>query len=401
MPHRTAQTRIEELLAAVRAGLGLDLAFVGEFVNDQRVFRVVSGSLGRMQIEPGVGEALDQTYCVRVVDGRLFGAVPDAETHPEAAALPATQDGVRSHVGVPLYLSDGRLFGTLCAAGTSTRHDLDESSVKFLQSFATVIANEIEAALHESHDFDARAEYVRKMIVDRDFSIFVQPVVDLGSGATVAVEALTRFHRKPYRPPNEVFADAWAAGLGPDLEMAAIEEALKHLPRLDPAMSLSVNVSPPTILTDAFFARTKPCGRRLVVEVTEHAAVEDYAELAPAIERLTDVGIRLAIDDVGAGYSNLKHILELSPDVLKLDNSLTHDIAGDGARQAMVSALVSFAARVEAHVIAEGIETQEDFDALRLLEVRFGQGYLMGKPEDVHAYITGSQLDTAMSPQIA
>ncbi|MCW2549359.1 MAG: hypothetical protein JWN96_3819, partial [Mycobacterium sp.] len=119
---------------------------------------------------------------------------------------------------------------------------------------------------------------------------------------------------------------------------------------------------------------------QLVLEITEHAAVDSYAELREALRPMRDNGLRLAIDDAGAGYASLKHVVELEPDIIKVDRSLIDGLAADRARRSVVSAFVLLALDMGAAVIAEGIETTEDLEAVRDLGVDAAQGYLFARP---------------------
>lgn len=380
MALRSAQQRIQELLEALRIGLDLDLAFVGEFTQGKRVFRFVSGGLAAMDIRPGMSDPLEETYCHWIAEGRMPGVIQDAQQEPTARKLAATaQAQIRSHVGIPLLLSDGRLFGSLCAAGTSLRPDLDERVLYYVRNVAQVIARELEEVLISEQEFDRRVDQISRLMDTHSFDTHLQPIVDLDSAQIVSVEALTRFKTNPYRPPDDWIAEAWAVGLGTEMELTVARKAVSYIPKLDASLSLAINVSPATLLTPEFIDDFAPFGERLIVEVTEHDAVEDYQKLLHAVEPLTDLGIKLAVDDVGSGYASLAHILELSPDIVKLDISLTRQIERDMARHAMVAALVTFANRVDVRLVAEGIETPEARDVLRTLGVKFGQGYFFAR----------------------
>src|SRR5207302_1055710 len=120
--------------------------------------------------------------------------------------------------------------------------------------------------------------------------------------------------------------------------------------------------------------------KELVIEITEHAPVEDYDGLNEALRSFRERGGRLAVDDAGAGFSSLRHILRLVPDFIKLDGALTRGIDTDRTRRALGAALISFASEIGVPIIAEGIETQAEVDALRALEVTCGQGFFLGEP---------------------
>jgi EAL domain-containing protein (putative c-di-GMP-specific phosphodiesterase class I) len=119
---------------------------------------------------------------------------------------------------------------------------------------------------------------------------------------------------------------------------------------------------------------------RIVVEITEHESVDDYEGLGAALGLLRTLGIRVAIDDAGAGFASLRHILDIRPDMIKLDVGLTHGIDRDPGRRALAAALISFGEQMDVEIVAEGIETLEEMEMLRGLGARYGQGYYLGRP---------------------
>ena len=179
--------------------------------------------------------------------------------------------------------------------------------------------------------------------------------------------------------PERWFADAADAGLLTDLELAAIKTGLATQPRKADTY-LSLNVSPETVLSGRLQEVTSgygPC----VVEITEHAPVADYESLARALAPLRKRGMRLAVDDAGAGFASLRHILMLEPQLIKLDISLTRGIDKNQRQRGLAAALVTFAREIGATVIAEGVETEPELATLRDLGVEFGQGFLFGKAD--------------------
>jgi len=165
-------------------------------------------------------------------------------------------------------------------------------------------------------------------------------------------------------------------------------------------MSLSVNASPEVVLTgrlNEVFAGVDP--RRLILEITEHASIADYKELNEALQPLRVSGMRLAIDDAGAGYASLRHILWLNPEIIKLDMSITRDLDSDLARAALASALINFAKQVGSTVVAEGVETRGELFALRDLGVDAAQGYYLGQPTDLTDVIEGTHVPWARRSQ--
>jgi EAL domain-containing protein (putative c-di-GMP-specific phosphodiesterase class I) len=229
--------------------------------------------------------------------------------------------------------------------------------------------------------FHAERARIEGVIEGEALTMAYQPICRLDTREPVAYEALARFTAEPHRSPDLWFAEARGVGLGEELELVAVRKALEAVAGLPDDLQLSINVSPETLLRDELrrMLRRVPL-RRLVFEITEHAPIEDYEELLAAINRLSARGIGIAVDDAGAGYSSLRHILNLHPQTIKLDVSLTHDLHRDTSRRALTAALSSFAEELDATVVAEGIETEAELEALRVIGVGFGQGYLLGRP---------------------
>ena len=214
-----------------------------------------------------------------------------------------------------------------------------------------------------------------------DLTMALQPLVDLADGRVVGVEALARF--QDGRGPDQWFREAQASGLGRQLDALAFETALALFDELPPDVFLSVNAGPELVLDNRFRRALQRSGLpldRLVIEITEHAAVADYAALNRAIDALREHRIRFAVDDTGAGYASFNHVLQIRPDVVKLDRGLITGVESDPARRSLVTALVLLALELGASVTGEGVETLGQLEALETLGVDHGQGYLLARP---------------------
>lgn len=212
------------------------------------------------------------------------------------------------------------------------------------------------------------------------FTAVFQPIVDLDSGRVAGYEALTRFHDGT--SPEERFAEARAVGLDLILERACLQAALAESAGLPPEAWVSLNVTPEYLIRRS---GRNPLGRRdrpsrIVLEIAEQSAIEDYGRLRESLSSLRQEGVAIAVDDAGVGFDTLRRLLELRPEFIKLDRSLIRGLARDGVRQALVSAIVQFAQQAGASLIAEGVERPEERDALHRLGVRYGQGFLLGAP---------------------
>ncbi len=247
----------------------------------------------------------------------------------------------------------------------------------------------LEEVLHGSGWLDRRrerSESVRAVIEAGGPRIVYQPLFDLTDGGCIGAEALSRFDASPTRSPERWFEEADRAGLRIEMELAAVRSATAGLDLLPPETFLSVNVSPVTCCSPdlpAVLADVDP--GRIVLEITEHTQVTDYAQLSRCLQPLRTRGVRVAVDDTGAGFSSLSHVLALAPELIKLDIAMCRDIEKDGARQALVHALANFADHIGAGVVAEGIESSEQLLALRDAGVRYGQGFYLGRAVPLEA----------------
>ncbi|HET7310000.1 MAG TPA: EAL domain-containing protein [Mycobacteriales bacterium] len=246
--------------------------------------------------------------------------------------------------------------------------------------------SDAEEALR-GRDIDAArfAVIVRDVITAGDLlEVHLQPIVPLSSydsAAPAGFEALARFQTTPYEAPDIWLDRAAQAGLLQELELSCARSALALVPLLPDGAFLTVNVSAETLVSPAFVRVLDGVpADRIVVEVTEHAIVREYDALLRALGGLRERGVRLAVDDAGAGFASFRHVLELSPEIIKLDIHLTRGISNDLSRQALVRSLVAFAGDVGSTLVAEGIETPEDLQTLRDAHVPYGQGYLFARP---------------------
>jgi EAL domain-containing protein (putative c-di-GMP-specific phosphodiesterase class I)/CheY-like chemotaxis protein len=219
------------------------------------------------------------------------------------------------------------------------------------------------------------------MLPGRDFHPVFQPLVGLSDGEVIGYEALTRFADGV--APEVRFAEATRLGLGRPFEEATVGAILETARRLPRGKWLGINVTPQLVLEPNWLERLLTGeARRLIVELTEHSPIEDYATLRRILDGLP-ASVSVAVDDAGAGYASLRHIYELRPQYVKLDMSLVRDIERDPVRQALVAGLVHFAEDTGSRLIAEGIETEAEASVMRRLNVTLGQGFLFGRPLEI------------------
>jgi EAL domain-containing protein (putative c-di-GMP-specific phosphodiesterase class I)/FixJ family two-component response regulator len=246
---------------------------------------------------------------------------------------------------------------------------------------AAALAESVEDRGHASRKRILQRERIAQVVEDRAFSMVFQPIFDLEEGYIAGVEALARFDALPKRPPDAWIGEAKAVGLHVDLEMVLVRAALDQLGRIPSDLFLAINLSPEaTVSRDLAEVLTGIEPSRIAVELTEHAPIDDYETLSGSLVHLRERGLRLAVDDAGAGFASLRHIVQLEPDLIKLDITLTRGIDFDPVSQALVGALASFANQIGASVVAEGVETKRQLVALRKAGVGFAQGFYLGRP---------------------
>ena len=375
-----------KLLHAVRIQLGMEVAWTSEFVDSQQFFRFVDAQAGAPAPTVGSSSPLSGSYCARVLDGRMPAINRDARHAPETALLDVTRElQIGSYLGVPLLGVDGTVSGMLCAISRTATPSLSERDLHTLRLLAELLHDVQVRALD-----DAAVRRLREQLLsDLHRAIeghgrwpVVQPIFDARTGTLVALEGLSRFDSE--RTPARWFDAAARAGLSAELELAAAESVLDLLRdgrTVPDGVAVSVNLSPATALNADLAALLHGVDlARVIVEITEHHPVSDYAGFCAFLAPWRARGLRLAVDDAGAGYASLQHVLMCEPDWIKLDIALIRGVDVDPVRKALLRAVIAFAVEAGIKVVAEGVETEPERDALCELGVDLLQGFLLGHP---------------------
>lgn len=377
-----ASTSLEQILRAVRTHLGMDVGFISEFREGRRVFRQVESADGKSCIEVGASDPLEDSYCHWIVEGKLPQLIRDPADHPFTASFAATETlPVGAHLSVPIHLRNGDVYGTFCCFSTRPDPSLTNRDLVVMEAFAQLAGEQIQQSLDDDEVRQTKVRRITEILETHALEIVYQPAIRLDKPGIEFVEALARFKCDPYEPPDQWFAAAAEVGLGTELEMLAVNLALEGFQSLPESAVVSINVSPATVISDEFReALSSAPLHRIIVEVTEHEAIQLYGPLIDALEPLRQRGLKLAIDDTGAGYSSFHHILELRPEIIKLDMGLSRGIDHDASRQALAAALVWFARKIGSKLVAEGVETAHELNTLRDLGVQIVQGFLLACP---------------------
>ncbi|SER61208.1 EAL domain, c-di-GMP-specific phosphodiesterase class I (or its enzymatically inactive variant) [Faunimonas pinastri] len=394
-----AKEMIRRVIKAVRSHLGMDVAYVSQIIDNHSIVRVTDAPGSEGRIWDGMSWQMEDAYCQAILEGKLPELMPDTGAVPAAAAFPVTSEGpIGAHISVPLRLPDGQAYGMFCCLSFEPDPTLTNRDLQVMRAFADLTAGQISQELDAARAQRAKKARVVEAVERHELTFVFQPVVRLVDDRVVGFEALARFAGLPHRAPNVWFQEAAEVGYGLELEWIAIREALKQFaPLLDRAY-VAVNASPEAIMSPGFPALFDGLpGEAIVLEITEHESITDCTQLIAALAGVRSRGVRIAVDDVGAGYSSLTRLVDLRPDLIKLDMNLVRNIDSDTARRALASALMSFAAGTETITVAEGVETLAELQVLRDLGVDKVQGYYLGRPMAIEqaAALAGNRIGAA------
>jgi len=375
---------IRTLLGLLRTRLGLDTAWLSSFRDGMQTMEVLDGDVDAVNVSAGDRAPLADSYCVRVIDGRLPAIIPDTAANQTTAALPVTGEwNLGAYVGVPVLSPTGATIGMVCAVSRKAKPYIADIDLRVVKQVAELIGTLIESPIKGPDTTAAQRATIRKVVYQRDFEVVFQPVHDVTSGKVMGVEALARFPHAPFRP-DAFLAQAALLGLGIELETAILSRVISMVPQLPLEVFVAVNISPGAALVVPWaqmLADVDPS--RIVLELTEHDAVLDYGALEEALEPCRSRGVRIAVDDVGAGFSSFSHVLELTPEFVKIDQSITRHIDVDDARRRLAHAIAELAGQMGATVIAEGVESQGELDTVGAVGITAVQGFYLSRPRPI------------------
>ncbi len=368
-----ASSLVNELVPA----LGVDALAIASVRPDGAIVALAAAGAWAERFRPGL--LLDSGPARRLLEETAEGPwvitrdpVSDASLPDGSVAAVFSLNGSNGPIG---------LLGVQLTPGATDRSGLARRLPLFIE-----LADLSAVILGPAVEFDgARLQFraaLETVVASQAFQPHFQPIVSLADGAIVAYEALTRFDDRT--PPDRRFAEAVRLGLGCELEAATVGVAIEASRALPSAAGLGLNVSPEFVLSGRLPAILADPGRQIVLEITEHAPIDDYPALQAALA-LIQPPVLVAVDDAGSGYASLRHIFALRPAFVKLDIGWVREIDRDPARQALVAGVVHFAREVGCQLIGEGIEAEAERTTLLRLGVQLGQGYLLGEPAPVVA----------------
>lgn len=381
--------KMQSIIASIRSHLKMDIAFVSDFVDGNNVIHFVEGDSEHASGIQGSVIPLAKSFCHLFVRGLLPPIIVDTSLHAVARDLELNRTlNISSYIAAPLRDPDGNIYGVFSCIGHKVNHALGESELAVMSVFADMAGADLKQYITDKQNYLSTNQRIRGVMCPEKLKVKYQPIYDLRKQKVMGYESLARFDTEPYQTPDAWFKEAKSVGLDQELELLAIQRGIEGMRHIDESAYISLNVSPEIImsglLNDIF---SDEIAHRIVLEVTEHSRVPDYKLFREALHELRKKGLRLAVDDAGAGFASFQHILELGADIIKLDISLIKDLDKDPARSALASALISFSKDTDTMVIAEGVETQEEYSELLRIGVDNVQGYFIGYPMPVEQVI--------------
>ncbi len=374
-----------EDIATVLRELPGSIAAAVALADDDGAMRVAAVS-ATTPVSLKYGSVIPHALLGQLPENPILGhwITPIARPSDETVAGQVEEMGIVSMLMVPLR-HDGQLLGVLVVGGSDEFGADLAKLVPDVTEVASVARSLIAPKIVSRIVRGQLRERIRKVIESEAFHTVFQPIVNLETGKPIGFEALSRFDGG--NGPSSMFADADLAGVGPELEKATIARALQAAKALPRGAFLALNVTADTAcdaeaLPEVLATET----RRIVLELSERNEVPSYPRLRAMLAALGP-NVEIAIDRVGAGITNFVHLVELHPEFVKLDQALIRGIEKDPTRQALIMGLKQFAKVSGRALIAEGIETEAERATLIGLEVRYGQGFLLGMPARAEAWM--------------
>ncbi len=293
---------------------------------------------------------------------------------------------IRQQLGERIDPSLYKKFGCYVGASTIT---FDENV-----RLERLVHEGLELALadsgqREATDAEERKRRLREILRDEDISTLVHPIFSLSDMSVLGYEALSRGPEgSEFERPDKLFRIAYDTDLVLRLERLCRKKALAAADALPDGRMLFLNIEPDAVcdpelreaLTTSLIAQSHIGPERVVLEITERAAITDFTAFRSTLEYVRALGFKVAIDDAGAGYGSLQCLAEVHPEWLKIDMSLVRGCDTDEVRSQLISSLVRFAKKVDVSLIAEGVETRGELAKLRELGVEYAQGFLFTVP---------------------
>lgn len=314
---------------------------------------------------------------------------------------------VSASIGVALFPEHGDNVETLLHHADQAMYQAKNHGKNTFRFFT----EDINEKAHRQRELQ---DNLRRALPNDEFTVFYQPIVDGKTGRVVSVEALLRWYSAELGQvfPDEFIPAAESAGLIPELGCwvlkKAVETGTQWNRQFAIRLRIAVNASTIQFRNDLLFETIKEqiethdwSPELLEVEITEGLLLDDSPEVNTYIEEISNCGVRLSVDDFGTGFSALSYLKNYPVNTVKIDRSFIMDLPGDKESEVLVRAIIAMAHGLRLEVVAEGVETAEQWEFLRSLDCDFAQGYYFGKPmpkAEFDAYLA-AQLERSVVAQ--
>ena len=369
------------LLHAARTKLRMEVGFISRFDGDMRTFYLVDSAPGVNIVQSGGSDYRGESLCQRVVDGRVSQLIANAQTVAGANDLTAVKlVPVGAHISVPIVFSDGTVFGTFCVFSRYAIPELNHRSLAMCRVFADVASALIEevSALpqYESHYWAKKKIEVTELLTEGRLKYAPAALINLNTGKQLGVELMPTLTQatENIASPVLLMHEVVRLGLANLIGVNLVERVISTLSATPDEHFVAINITPQLLAEFDFLEwLNQDMCKRVVFEISEHDRVSSYHDLKRILQPIRKSGIRLSIDNAGAGFASMQHILQLQPEFVKLDAGLTCGIASDPAQQAMLQALLLFSRTQGCTLIADGISNKWDEEYLLHSGISVGQ----------------------------
>jgi EAL domain-containing protein (putative c-di-GMP-specific phosphodiesterase class I) len=363
---------VDAVLDMVRTQLGMDVAFVSEVHGDYRSFRALVSSV-EVAAEVGVLQPYEGTYCKLISTGALDEVIPDTSANAwTRTAAVTTELGIGSYVGVPLRRSNGDLYGTVCTFSREAKPALRQDQAKVLHAAAELVMRLIESEDRESERLDSVVDAVEASM-GSDTTIELAPVWELRTRKISSFEASPRFADEASFRRRRL--EARDLGRGVELELFVLARTIDTIRGSRPQEPVSITLSPDAITDERFpglVADVAP--DQLVLTIDVHDRIDDYDALNEVVHPMRRLGLKVGVSHVGTGSAEMRHIIMLEPDVIRIDSSWSSDLSSDADHRAFLESLAALAEKIDAEAIAVGIESAEGLAWAEELGITHVQG---------------------------
>ena len=377
------QAMLQDILVGFRMTLGFPLACIVVHEGSRVRVLAVSDARGNTGLEVGPCDADAEIYFQMLRDNELPYVLQNTLKDPLARFLRWIRvSPIGAIASVPIKNAAGGVIGAVCCF-SPVPSSIPARDMKVMTVLARIAANIVNSEKQDAKRLSHLRNRIRNVISDARVDIHLQPILNLQTGDVRGYEALSRFEdQNDTMSPRDWFEDARKVGMQPLLECTAIAEAVELLQFLPDDTYLSVNASPETVQIGAVADILQDAPpERIVLDLTEHEDANSLEGLDLALAELRNMGIQIALDNFGAGNLQFPTVVKLQPNILKLDLSLVKSINRNQNSQDLTRAIVQFAYEIDAVLIAVGIEHESERTTLADLGVKFGQGYLLARPD--------------------